>query len=873
MTRIWLTLLFFYSFIHLSTAQVSDDFADGDFTVNPPWQGNTSNYQVNTSGQLQQNSTAAGTSYLVTPISKTLKNCEWRFWIRQNFSPSSNNYGRIYLAADQPDLNASVHGYFLQMGEAGSNDAIELFRQQGNQKVSVCRGINGKIASPFALHIKVLLDSSGLWKIYTTSSLSSNWTQEASGTDNAIQQCKWLGIFSNYTASNADKFYYDNFYFDDWTSDSLAPKLLMAKAISNKQLDLLFSEELEKQSAEVNSNYLLKDFQLHPVNALQDANNKALVHLNFDTVFTSGTVMTLVARTIKDLNGNELKSDTAHFLWLQAHPLSFGAVCFTEIMADPTPANYLPDAEYVELLNRSLHPINLSGWKLMDKTLKEAVIDTAFILAPGEHLLLTSKASVNLFTGVQLRIGLTNFPSLNDEEDLLYLKSKDGKHIDSVHYNKIMYHDSYKEKGGWALEKIDTSRIGVCYQELNWRASINTHGGTPAAINSVAGTVTDRELPEVSGLSLISKNKIILRYNKLMDSASVMNTIAYNIQPTIGVPIKIKALKAGYQVLELELADSIAAFTTYTLTVNGVMDCAGNNLEKQNSFRLGIPEIVDGKDIVINELLFDPLPGHKEWIELYNRSEKILNMKDVLLSLIDTVSGKPLAPLTITTTDFLVFPGDYLIIGEEAELTLKHYPTSNTRAFINMNDWKALDNNDHIGVCTKLYEVIDEVNYKENWHFPLLRETRGVSLERVDYNGKSKDSRNWNSAAESAGFATPSVQNSQYFKNEYNSAITISPEIFSPDNDGYADNLLISYTAKKPGMFMSITVYDANGIMLKAIARNEACEEEGAFSWNGLSATNSRLKPGIYILHIEFMDKEGKIEQHKKAITLATKVN
>jgi len=49
-----------------TSAQVSDDFADGDFTTNPTWNGDASLFTIN-AGQLQSQSAVAGTYYLSTP--------------------------------------------------------------------------------------------------------------------------------------------------------------------------------------------------------------------------------------------------------------------------------------------------------------------------------------------------------------------------------------------------------------------------------------------------------------------------------------------------------------------------------------------------------------------------------------------------------------------------------------------------------------------------------------------------------------------------------------------------------------------------------------------------------------------------------------
>ncbi len=71
------------------------------------------------------------------------------------------------MISDQEDLSGDLNGYYLQFGESGSIDAIELLKQQGQNTTSICRGTDGSIASSFAIRIKVVHQSDGQWLIYS----------------------------------------------------------------------------------------------------------------------------------------------------------------------------------------------------------------------------------------------------------------------------------------------------------------------------------------------------------------------------------------------------------------------------------------------------------------------------------------------------------------------------------------------------------------------------------------------------------------------------------------------------------------------------------------------------------------------------------
>jgi len=148
----------------LGSSQVYDDFGDGDFTSNPQWTGDVNQFVVNSTFQLQLNSEGQDISHLVTGF-QMQSETEWRFWIRLNFSPSDNNLARVYLTSNAQNVEGPVEGYFLRFGENLSNDAIELYRQNGDVEALICRGTDGLIAGAFALWVRVRRDQSGNWTV------------------------------------------------------------------------------------------------------------------------------------------------------------------------------------------------------------------------------------------------------------------------------------------------------------------------------------------------------------------------------------------------------------------------------------------------------------------------------------------------------------------------------------------------------------------------------------------------------------------------------------------------------------------------------------------------------------------------------------
>jgi hypothetical protein len=111
-------ILFLYILIGplLASAHTPENFNDGDFTNNPTWSGDAAKWQVN-NFQLQSNSAVANdTFYLSTPV-VFADSGQWEIWIKLDYSTSSANYVDVYVVADNPDLKASFHGYFVRLEE------------------------------------------------------------------------------------------------------------------------------------------------------------------------------------------------------------------------------------------------------------------------------------------------------------------------------------------------------------------------------------------------------------------------------------------------------------------------------------------------------------------------------------------------------------------------------------------------------------------------------------------------------------------------------------------------------------------------------------------------------------------------------------
>jgi hypothetical protein len=167
-------------------------------------------------------------------------------------------------------------------------------------------------------------------------------------------------------------------------------------------------------------------------------------------------------------------------------------------------------------------------------------------------------------------------------------------------------------------------------------------------------------------------------------------------------------------------------------------------------------------------------------------------------------------------------------------------------------------------------EITDELTYNEKWHFKLIDHFEGVALERVNYNAVTQSAENWHSAATAVGYGTPSYKNSQYHPTEGLTAeIRLSPEIFSPDNDGQDDFATLDYRFPAPGYIANITIFNSMGRPVRYLQKNALCGTTGSFHWDGLQEKNQPLAVGVYIIFTEIFNLKGIKKQFKNEIVLA----
>ncbi len=848
----------------LGFSQFTDDFSDGDFTSTPAWVGDTNKFDVNTDTLLQSdgNPAAADTLYLSTP-SSSIDTTEWHFYMQLDFNPTATgNYVKVYLVSDQADLEGSLNGYFIRMGETGSSDTLELYKQTGTTETRILTGLTG-YGSTTKAGIKVTRDELGNWKVYSDPTGGTAYVPEGSVLDNTHTTTNYFGIYCKYnTASRFDQYLFDDFYVGPIITDKIAPGASSISVTSETTLDVFYNEVVSKASAELLTNYSADNGLGSPASATRDMTDSSVVHLEFSTAFGNGVLNTLTISNIADNLGNIMAApESETFSYFLADTGEVFDIVINEIFADPAPAVGLPEKEFIELYNNSNKVIDLTGYTFSDAS-SSATLPAGFMV-PGGYLILCAEADTNAFKSFGAVMGLSSLPSLNNSGDDLSLRSSTGLLMHSVSYSDTWYNNAFKEYGGWSLEMIDPDN--PCAESSNWAACVNANGGTPGKVNSVAGSNPDNQAPVLSRADAIDSFNVLLTFNETLDSLSLA-TASYAINNGISI---LSDTVMSSKTIKLVLAAELQLNVVYTVTVSGASDCVGNLLGADNTAVFALSEQGLAGDLIINEILSDPIESGSDFIELYNNSERYINLNGWQLAAMGADTIDDFEP--IASSPYVLFPGDYVMLSTDTANIKETYPLAHSSSFLQMDGFPTYSNdNGTVILINNLLEVSDSVTYDVSMHFSLLNDEDGVSLERLDFDRPAYEKTNWHSAAEAIGFATPGYLNSQF--NPVDSVvdeISVDPEVFSPDNDGFDDVVNISYRFDTPGFVGSIYIYDSNGRLVKSLVENDLLGTTGTYTWDGTKENGEKGRIGIYVIFFEAFGVEGEIKNIKKPCVLA----
>ena len=652
-------------------------------------------------------------------------------------------------------------------------------------------------------------------------------------------------------------------------ADALAPALLRAELPGPNTLRLTFSEKLDSTSVSNPARYTLAP--ANPITRVTPIGpDFRQVDLTLGTAVATTSVISVTVQTATDCVGNASGSLQTATVAPPSTPV-VGDLIISEIFADEVPPVSLPQFEYLEIYNRSLtKTISLRGVRLgKGSTATVAVFGDTARLAPGQYAIVCGSTHTTDFALYGKAYGPTNFPSLTNAGDQLILRGPDGRTLFEVTYSDTWYRDAQKKDGGWSLEMVDTNNY--CAGAENWTASTNASGGTPGKANSVRATNADALAPALLRAIALNATTVRAYFSEKLDSTTATTVGRYALGAPGTAITRAAPVGPDFRQVDLTLAAALLPSRPTTLTVQTATDCVGNASGAMQPATFALPETAVSGDVVINELLFNPRVGSARFVELLNRSPKYLNLQGWQF-LRGRVNGKATAT-QIANGPLIMAPGQVLAFTTDVANVQAQYPTSHEPAnLVEVASLPSFTDVDTVFMLNGSVVELDRLAYSKALHLSLLSTQDGVSLERIRTNGPTLGS-NFHSAASAVGYATPGRPNSQAQDEAGgNQELTVTPEVFTPDDDGQQDFVALNYHLDAPGYAASVTVYDALGRLTRRLTRNETLPTNGFIQWDGIDDKGHKAAVGYYILLVElFRPSSGEKREYKKTVVLGAR--
>ncbi len=645
--------------------------------------------------------------------------------------------------------------------------------------------------------------------------------------------------------------------------DTTPPILLIINVISPTQVQVVFNENLDSLSAVTLGNYALNNGVR--ITAVQWADDKT-VSLNLVNSLNNSLLYELQVSNIRDCSGNVLQLVRQSF-GVGETPQLYEMV-MTELMPDPSPvvAN-LPESEYIELYNRTDKVLNLGAATLSNGTTTARL---GFVpILPKSYILLVPSTSVENFRKLLPQatiVGLSPWVSLANDKAVLTLRNANNRLVHDVSYTLDFYRDADKKDGGWSMEMIDENY--PCLGNANWQASTDRNGGTPAQRNAVRAANPDTQSPVLQRVDVVDAQTLLVIFNERLDSLSTLSG-SYQISPIITVQ-NISWVATQNNAVLLRLSAALQAKTVYDLAVNNLRDCSGNWLATAQRKIFTLPERGEVGEILLNEILFNPPVNGVDFVEIYNTSDKYIDLKGWQLA--RKTKGVVEQQRIVSTQTLIIAPKSYMVFTPDVQQLKTQYPQGADSVWVATSLPTYTDDTGTVVLLRADNQEIDLFDYDEKYHFKLLDNKEGVSLERIDFAAPTNDRNNWHSAA-APQYGTAGYRNSQAVGavNRKAECFWVENAVITPDGDGFQDFALLHYGCNQTGNLANVQIFDREGRLVKTILQNQLLAAEGFFRWEG-DMDNGRKAPiGYYVIHIQTFSMQGKQEDYQVKVVVGAR--
>ncbi len=742
------------------------------------------------------------------------------FRIRHGYTPSSANNWQIALGAEfSPESQLIRKGIVVGVNFLASDDLVKIWNfVDGKPQELYVTPLNyqEEVGIERAPLFSLAWLPEGVLKLYFAKDPSVQEPVEIGSCElELLPHGQQLVIRYAYTSARDRLLWLDDIIFEgNFIKDTLAPFVTGVEVVGEHTLNVGFSEQVKLPVA---GSFLLDGEP--PDSCWIDGTE---IVLDFSNPIPNRLPQELWIGNICDRDHNCLADTVVGFMRNEA---VWGDVVFNEVMADPEPEILLPGEEYLELYNRSNQRLDLSHWRIhvnhRDYDLMEWI----------------EPLSYKVIEGI----------SLPNEGATLALYNEQGILVHGTSYRIPWNGTDWKKEGGWSLESPDPNLL--CLVSQRWTYSTDPSGGTPGRINSAISLREDVEVPVLLFYGYESPETIVITYSEPL-SQTTLNPKDFLLRPGSLLPTKIESREPLSTQLLLSYPTNLHERSQFYIDIPALSDCQGN-LSRPGRLRGALVSPPVRGDLFINEIMYNPLEGNPEFVELYNPGPDYFDLRYLSLHVLE-LDADPEQPIALSEGSRIFLPGEYLVVSSCIPQLMEAYGLESSGRWLEVEDLPVMKNTGGtLYLSDRSGGVVDQVNYSEKQHMDLLNDSKGISLERISIERPGIEVANWHSAASIVGYATPGEENSQVVNHPLqDKMLSVEPEVFSPDNDGYHDLLNIKVTTLSLGWVIRLWISDLAGHLTRSLANNHIGGPSVTYGWDGETDQGSMAMEGIYVVHL-----------------------
>lgn len=455
-------------------------------------------------------------------------------------------------------------------------------------------------------------------------------------------------------------------------------------------------------------------------------------------------------------------------------------IVINEIMYSPVS----PEPEWIELYNNSHKTIELNGYQIGDDSDTNRVIFESFLFTPETYAVVAGDSSILHIHPSITNLFIQKLPVLNNSNDKILILDSLDRIIDSLKYKS-----SWGGKSGTSLERISPDVIAT--DSSNWGTSF--YSGTPGEKNSLSRKEFDIEVCYIrfSPPAPVAGDTVLIAALCKNRGTNEISFIINLSQGNNADPTSFTFIEASPQ---QKLSPDDSTLFTFNYKINNITGpsrfkagafAVEDELENNNSIIDIVSPRHPEKSIIINEIMYAPLNGEPEWIELYINSDNPVSMWHWTISDVLTTPQSQ----CITEDSFPIQPEEFIVLSKDSSIYNYHMDIPSRVIiipFANLNN-----NSDGIVIRDSHGGTIDSVLFTTDWSV-----RSGFSLERISARSMSSDSAGW-AASTDIEQSTPGRINSITPK-DYD--LTISYLKTVPDSPLLMDDVQLQAIIKNIGL-------------------------------------------------------------------------